>query len=189
MSSLSEKFFLVIRWYLACWRPYRYSPAPAGIKDFLFPSMNRCFWVRIISLIIAAYLVFGFILIPTFIKGGSMEPTYHSVGFNFCWRGRYLYSKPQRHDIVVIRYVDKVLLLKRIVAFAGETVEFRNGVLFVNGLALKEPYVHYLCDWDLPPRKVKKGHVYVIGDNRSMPIHQHYFGQVAVERIYGAPLW
>lgn len=118
-----------------------------------------------------------------------MEPTYRSTGVNFCWRGHYWFKTPKHNDIVVVRYTNKVLLLKRIVALAGETVEFRGGVLYVNDRAVDEPYVKYLCDWDLPLRQVKPGHFYVVGDNRSMPIHQHYFGQVAAERIYGAPLW
>ena len=82
-----------------------------------------------------------------------------------------------------------MLLLKRVVAFEGETVEFRNGDLYINGIRIEEPYVKYACDWNLPPRKVKKDHIYVVGDNRSMPIEQHKFGQVAKDRIYGAPLW
>ena len=82
-----------------------------------------------------------------------------------------------------------MLLLKRIVAFEGETVEFHNGDLYIDGKLLDEPYVKYVSDWNLPPRKVKKGNVYVVGDNRSMPIEQHQFGQVAKDRIYGAPLW
>jgi hypothetical protein len=39
------------------------------------------------------------------------------------------------------------------------------------------------------PRQVEKGHVYVIGDNRNMPIEHHYFGQASIKRIMGAPLW
>ncbi len=118
-----------------------------------------------------------------------MEPTYPKTGVNFCWRGRYWFSAPQRHDIVVVRYIDKVLLLKRIVALPGETVEFRGGTLYINGKPLHEPYVKTQCDWELEPRLVKKGHVYVIGDNRAMQIQQHHFGQVAMDRIYGAPIW
>ena len=81
------------------------------------------------------------------------------------------------------------MLLKRIVALAGETVEFRDGVLYVDGKARSEPYVLYKSSWTLPPREVAPGHVYVVGDNRRMPMEQHKFGQVAVSRIIGRPLW
>jgi signal peptidase I len=178
-----------LTFYLQCWRPYRYRQAPAGLSDFIIPTFNAAFFVRLITLIIVSYIVFGIFLIPAYIKGGSMEPTYKRIGVNFCWRMRYLLHDPQRKDIVIIYYADKVLLLKRVVAFEGETVEFRNGDLYINGIKIEEPYVKYACDWNLPPRKVKKDHIYVVGDNRSMPIEQHKFGQVAKDRIYGAPLW
>ena len=75
------------------------------------------------------------------------------------------------------------------VALEGEQVEFRNGKLFVDGEELREPYVRYPCHWDLPPRRVEKGFVYVVGDNRNMPIENHYFGQTSIKRIVGVPLW
>jgi signal peptidase I len=119
-----------------------------------------------------------------------MEPRYHDGEFNFCWRLRYAFSQPGRGDVVVVRLAGKkVMLLKRAVALAGDEVEFREGRLFVNGRQVEEPYVRYPCDWELPPRRVEVGHVYLIGDNRSMPMEQHQFGQTSVNRIVGAPLW
>jgi len=119
-----------------------------------------------------------------------MEPTYHNGSVNFCWRLRYVLSAPKRHDVVAIRFAGKkVVLLKRIVALAGEQVEFREGKLIVNQKRIDEPYVRYPCDWNLPPRHVEEGHVYVIGDNRSVPIEVHHFGQTSIKRIIGSPLW
>ncbi len=119
-----------------------------------------------------------------------MEPTYRSGQFNFCWRLRYLFSKPKRYDIVVIRLAgQKVMFLKRVVALEGEEVSFRQGKLLVNGKELKETYLRYPCDWDLPARKVEKDSVYVVGDNRNMPMESHYFGQTSIRRIVGVPIW
>jgi signal peptidase I len=119
-----------------------------------------------------------------------MEPTYRSRGINFCWRLRYLFSEPQRHDVVVVRFAgSKVMLLKRVVGLEGEQIEFRDGKLFVDGRPLQEPYVRYPCNWNLSPRKVDDHCIYVVGDNRSMPIENHYFGQASIERVMGGPLW
>ena len=119
-----------------------------------------------------------------------MEPTYHDGGFNFCWRYRYLFSEPKRFDVVALRYAGKnIMLLKRIVALEGERVEFRNGKLFVDNREIKEPYVSFPCDWNLPPLQVEKGYVFVVGDNRSMPKESHYFGKALKIRIMGGPLW
>lgn len=119
-----------------------------------------------------------------------MQPTYMNGGFNFCFKLRYTFSTPKRHDVVAIRLAgEKVILLKRVVALAGDMVEIKNGILFVNQKKIKETYVQGLSDWNLSPRTVDKNHVYVIGDNRSVPIHVHQFGQTSVSRIIGGPLW
>ena len=81
------------------------------------------------------------------------------------------------------------MLLKRIIATEGETVEFKEGYLHINGKKINEPYVTGRQKWDLLPRTVKKDHVYVVGDNRNVPMKMHDFGQTPVNRIIGAPLW
>jgi len=119
-----------------------------------------------------------------------MEPTYHNGSVNFLWKPHYLFSGPKRHDVVAVRFAgDRVMLLKRVIALEGETVEFRNGRLFVDGGEVKEPYARYSCNWNLPPRQVEKNCVYVVGDNRNMPIEDHHFGQASMKRIMGIPLW
>jgi len=139
---------------------------------------------------VVSYVVFSFVLIPFTVKGRSMAPTYSDGGMNVCFALRYLFSPPERHHVVIIRMAGKqVMLLKRVVAFAGETVEFRKGKLFINGNGVEEPYLHRPSDWTLAPRQVDEGNVYVVGDNRSVPIETHYFGQTSTNRIMGAPIW
>lgn len=119
-----------------------------------------------------------------------MEPTYSNGEFNFCWRLRYLLSEPKRFDVVVVRFAGtRIMLLKRVIAFEGEEVKFYEGKLFINGQKLDEPYLRYPCYWNLPPRRVEKGCLYLIGDNRSMPIEDHYFGQTLKSRVIGSPIW
>ena len=119
-----------------------------------------------------------------------MEPTYHDGGVNFCWRLPYLFSQPKRHDVVAVRFAgSKVMLLKRVIALEGEQVEFRNGKLFVDGREIEEAYVRYPCHWNLSPRQVEKDCVYLVGDNRSMPMESHHFGQASKRRIMGVILW
>lgn len=77
------------------------------------------------------------------------------------------------------------MLLKRIIGLAGDTIEFRKGVLYVNGKRTPEPYVRHTSTWDLPERTVKPNHVYVVGDNRGTVMSRHRFGQTAVSRIIG----
>ena len=164
--------------------------ATGWLRRFLLPDLNGRFVLRLLLVTVIAVVVFTQVLVPLRIEGRSMEPTYGDGGFNFCWRGRYLLSEPERGDVVVIRFAGRrVMLLKRIVALAGDTVEFRNGVLFVNSNTVEEPYVRTPSDWNLVPRRVDPGKVYVVGDNRAVPMDRHHFGQVEQERIVGGVVW
>lgn len=119
-----------------------------------------------------------------------MAPTFADGGLTFCWRLKYIFNTPRRHDIVVVRLAgSKVLLLKRVVALPGERVAFKKGQLLINDAPLEEPYVRFRRDWHLTARVVKPGYVYLVGDNRGVPIDQHDFGQTPIKRIIGAPLW
>jgi signal peptidase I len=160
------------------------------IRQFFFPSLTPMFLIRVFLVSLFAYLFFDYLCIPFTIQGISMEPTYRDGRVNFCWRLRYLFSEPKRHDVVAVRFAgSRVMLLKRVVAREGEQVEFRGGRLFVDGNGIEEPYVRLPCNWNLPSRRVDKDCVYVVGDNRSMPIEDHHFGQTSRIRIMGVPLW
>ena len=158
----------------------------SAIGNFLFPSLNKKFLIRIVLVALGCFLIFGYLLVPMRIQGSSMEPTYRDKSFAFCWRLQYLFAKPERFDVVAVRFSGRnVMLLKRVVALPGESVEFRKGMLYVNGLAIEEPYVVYRSDWELSPRKVAPEHVYIVGDNRGTTMDGHKFGEVDMKRIIG----
>jgi signal peptidase I len=157
---------------------------------FLLPRMDRRFLVRLAILTAVAWVFFGWICRPMWIHGGSMEPSWHDGGFTFCWRPRFWFRAPRRGDVVMIRYAgERVMLLKRVVALGGETVAFQGGTLLIDGKPLDEPYVRRPCAWDMPPRAVGAGKLYVVGDNRDMLLELHQFGEVHPGRIIGGPLW
>ncbi len=146
--------------------------------------------LRIAVIALAAYLFFGFVCRPGFVKGSSMEPTYHNFTMLFYSPLALKATALKRGDVVTVRYgSDRMLLLKRVLAFEGELVEFRNGTLYINGILQEEPYVKYPCSWTIRPLIVQKGKVYVAGDNRSMPAEQHVFGQVDYDLLRGKALW
>jgi signal peptidase I len=160
------------------------------LRAFLLPSITPGFVLRALSVAAATYIFFGLVCTPFLIRGKSMEPTYWDGGFNFIWKPKYWFSEPSRGDVVAVRLAgDRVVYLKRIVALAGDKVEFREGTLMVNGSPLDEPYVQGPCTWNLPEREVEGGQVYVVGDNRAMPMEGHDFGQTSSRRLVGGPLW
>ena len=169
------------------------APQEEESTTFVRPPKRRDWRVVAIRIAVVAavtVLVCLFILRPMVISGGSMMPTYSSRGFTFAFLPYFKLYEPQRHQIVVLRHAGfNTFLLKRILAFPGETVEIRNGVLYVNGRALDEPYVKYDCNWNLSRREVPKGKIFVLGDNRSMPIQNHMGGMIDRDRLAGVPIW
>lgn len=160
------------------------------VKKFFIPEIDSRYALRLFIVTIAAVVVFKYGCIPFRISGDSMAPTYTDGSVNFCLTLPYLFRTPAPFDVVGVRLAGThIMLLKRIVAQAGDTVAFEAGRLVVNGRPVAEPYVAGPCDWNLPPRTVKPGHVYVVGDNRRVAMGQHQFGQTPVERIVGVPLW
>lgn len=160
------------------------------LKQFCLPEITWKYVVRLMFVAVLAYVLFDFILLPFRIQGHSMDPTYKNGEFNFCFRPRYTFSMPGRYDVVCVKLAgETIVLLKRIVALEGEVVEIRNGKFFVNKKKIDEAYVHHPSNWNLPPRVVKKNNVYVVGDNRNVPINVHKFGQTPVKRVIGTPLW
>jgi signal peptidase I len=162
----------------------------ANLKHFFLPEITKPYIFRVLFITLFLFLFFKFVCLPFRIDGLSMEPTYRDGRVNFCFKLHYMFSDLKHQDIVLIRLAgEKVFLLKRVVALEGDTVEFQKGSLIVNGEKVIEDYVQFKSNWNLTLRTVKKGHVYVVGDNRSVPIKTHQFGQTSIKRITGVPLW
>ncbi len=156
---------------------------------FFFPKMARIFLFRVIIVILVAWCFFKFICLPLVIQGESMLPTYPSRGFMFCWAPAYWFKTPRIGDIVIMKYGKGAMLLKRVVALPGDKVAFQDGRLIRNGHAADEPYVKGPCDWNLPERTVQRNHYYLVGDNRSVPMELHVFGEMHKRYLQGAPAW
>src|SRR5690606_8232655 len=106
----------------------------------------------------------------TRVEGQSMEPNLHTEQRLVVEKLSYRFHGPQRGDIVVIRVPSQgdELLIKRVVGLPGETVEFRDGHVYVDGKLLDEPYVTQTTRMGrtgkvvVPPQSV-----FVMGDNRN----------------------
>lgn len=130
--------------------------------------------------------VFGFLLLPIRLQGISMLPTYRAGGFNLVNTLAYRWSPPKRGDMVAIRLAGRhVMLVKRIVALPGERIRIADGIVYVNGAPLEEPYVRYRAAWSVLEMTLDQHEYFFIGDNRGMPQQSHEFGRAPRERIVG----
>jgi len=142
------------------------------------------FWV---VLILFYSLIRTFFIQPFRAFGPSMEPTIPDGKIIFVNRIVYKFRKPERGEIVVFRTSDKpyIYFVKRVIGKEGERIKIINGDVFVNGKKLKEEYVMNRSNWNMLEIKVKKNHIFVIGDNRSMDISQHLKGEVSLKNVVG----
>jgi signal peptidase I len=166
--------------------PMPRSRFPRWLRVVLIGRNPKITLVRIIILVITCVIVFGFILLPVHIEGGSMLPTYRDRSVNFVNHLAYLRHGPQRGDVVGIRLAGPhVMFMKRVIGLPGETVAFVKGRVLINGEVLDEPYEKYNCDWNLPPEKLGPDEYFVVGDNRTMPPQYHVHGVASRDRILG----
>jgi signal peptidase I len=142
--------------------------------------------VRIGLWVVICVVVFKFILLPAWIDGASMAPTYRGRGLTFVNRLAYVFHEPERGDVVAIATSGTTIMyMKRIVGLPGETIAFHNGRVVINGRVLDEPYVKVPCDWELEPELLGPDQYYFAGDNRSMPRTEHVQGRQYRDRIVG----
>ena len=76
-------------------------------------------------------------------------------------------------------------LIKRVVGLPGETIEIRDGHVYINGQVLEEPYLEQLTYGNVSPRVLSPDHVFVLGDNRGASNDSRSFGEVALSNVVG----
>lgn len=100
---------------------------------------------------------------------------------------RYLFHPPQRGEVVVFRYpLDPSRdFVKRVVAIPGDTVEIRDGDLYVNDELVQEPYVGSVARTNLRRTLLAADEYFVMGDNRPHSNDSRSWGPVTIDAIIG----
>jgi signal peptidase I len=95
----------------------------------------------------------------------------------------------KRGDVIAFLYPEDAskYYVKRLVGLPGETVEIREGAVFINGSRLEEPYVDPKFNMSRAshtPVRVEEQYYYVLGDNRDASSDSRIWGLVPGENIY-----
>jgi signal peptidase I len=136
--------------------------------------------------LILALVVHLFLAQATVVFGQSMEPNLHASQRLIVDKLSYRLHPPQRDDIVVVDLPEmEEMLVKRVVALPGETVEVRRGIVYVNGEAIPEDYPHDMIEYDMAPLTLGPLNYFVMGDNRGNSNDSRAFGPITRREIVG----
>ncbi|WP_027092921.1 signal peptidase I [Cohnella thermotolerans] len=127
------------------------------------------------------------------VKSVSMQPTLYEREWLFINKIAYEFGHPKRGDVVILKDPSegadkKKLLVKRVIGVPGDTVEVRDGQLYVNGRLEVEAYTDSAIeDGDFKRVTVDAGHYFVMGDNRRLGASKdsRIFGEVPEKTIKG----
>jgi len=175
-------------------------PPLAGERSLAMPAPRtgtraqvwRAVWELLHDLSVA--VLFCFFLI-TFVaqafrvQGTSMLPLLQDSERIIVNKFVYRFHPIERGDVVVFWYPrdPSVSFIKRVIGLPGDSVELRNGALYVNGRLTIESYLkpQFRDDETRPPVQVSKGHYYVLGDHRNSSNDSRNWGEVPEKYIYG----
>ena len=137
--------------------------AEAVVKPWWRETGETILWAVVLAVILRTFVVQAF-----WIPSGSMIPTLEIGDRLLVSKFWYTFFDPKRGDIVVFKYpVDPTRdFVKRIVGLPGDTVEMREGVVYINSEPLDEPYVVERDTYTMETIKVPEGQFFVLGDNR-----------------------
>lgn len=159
-------------------------------------------WVETASLLgfslFFALVIRTFVAEARYIPSKSMLPTLKVGDRLMVEKISYYFQKPQRGDIIVFTPPDNALrcdptqtlplknaYIKRIIGLPGETVEVKEGRVFINGEELQEEYINSLAHYQFPPTEVPEQNYLVLGDNRNESCDSHVWGFLPHDNIIG----
>ena len=166
------------------------------------PSRWRGPVLEIVETLVLTVLIFlgiqTFVAQPFQVKQGSMETTLLEDQFVLVDKLTPRWADYARGDIVVFDAPegwDKpgTRLIKRVIGLPGDDVELRDGIVFVNGKALDEPYIHRqggVADRTDPTGRgsqwtVPEGDLFVLGDHRGASADSRRFGPIEIAHVVG----
>ena len=163
------------------------------LRNMSKPVVKNSIWKElweyikmIIFVIVVVLIVNNVLLINARVPSESMEKTIMTGDRFFGNRLAYLFNDPERFDIVVFKYPDdeSQLFVKRVIGLPGETVEIREGKVYINGCdtPLDDSFSPETPMGNYGPYVVPEGSYFMLGDNRNHSGDSRFWKQPYVEK-------
>lgn len=143
----------------------------------------------IITLVLALCIFFAvhFTIQSAEVDGISMEPNFQNGQRLLVVKAVYWFGEPNRGDVIIFpsQTQPDENLIKRVVGLPGETVEVKEGQVYIDGSPLEEPYIVEALEREYPATQVPEGSYFVMGDNRNHSNDSRSWGPVPAEDVIG----
>ncbi len=156
----------------------------AAQKTWWRETIETVLWALVLAFILRTWVIQAF-----WIPSTSMVPTLEIGDRVIVVKFWYHLPKvePKRGQIVVFKYPQdpRKDYVKRIIGLPGDTVEMKQGVVYVNGKEVFENYVHNHDEYTMPPITVPKNNYFCLGDNRPNSQDGRFWGYVPQSYLRG----
>jgi signal peptidase I len=117
----------------------------------------------------------------------SMEPNFQEGECIMVNKVSYHSSDPQRGQVIIFNppFYSPHPFIKRVIGLPGETVEIKDGKVFIDGIALEEEYIMAPPNYPMPATEVPENEYFVLGDNRNNSTDSHIGWTVPRDNIIG----
>ena len=133
-------------------------------------------------IIVVIILIRTFIITPVRVHGTSMNKTLADGHILLL----YKLAKIDRFDIVVLdEEYDDEIIIKRIIGLPGETVEIKDGDVYINDILMPDDEYAYGDTSDYDKITLGNDEYFILGDNRLISKDSRYFGTVKKDDIMG----
>ncbi len=165
-----------------------------NLNNFIIETLDLARTVLICILVVFAFTTF--LLKPVKVDGSSMYPTLEDGEYGFSYVLGALLGQIERFDVVIVESVDEKLLVKRVIALPGETIEYLDDELYINNEIVEEPFLdetyvlsqikeensEYFTE-NFGPYELGEDEFFVMGDNRLRSYDSRNLGFFNQDRI------
>lgn len=161
------------------------KPSKKDLKGIIWEWVETIVVALVLALIIRTFIVQVF-----YIPSGSMEPTLGIRDRIIVNKFIYRFREPKREEIIVFKYPAKPGekrrdFIKRIMGLPRETLEIKDGVVFINGSPISENHPMNRDHAYFGPVKIPESHYFVMGDNRPNSADSRVWGYLPKGNIVG----
>ncbi|MCH5264999.1 MAG: signal peptidase I [Lachnospiraceae bacterium] len=155
---------------------------------FLRGVLSTC--ICILTALVLSLFITKYVAYHTSVEGSSMRPTLINGDQLIVEKLSYYLHDPERFDIVVFPFSEDVSYIKRVIGLPGETVQIRDGLVYINGELLEEKYgEETIHEAGLAANEILLGEdeYFVLGDNRNASVDSRTdgVGMISKEEILG----